>query len=54
VSDKKIIVYGNGNCSVVKAVLDFHGVSRKPILVYEGGFAEWTEKNAKIEAVEGV
>ena len=44
VSDKHIIVYGNGNYGVVRAVLEFHGVSKHPILVFEGGYNEWKEK----------
>ena len=46
-SKKHIIVYGNGNYAVVKAVLDFHGVSPHPIVVFEGGYAEWSDRKAK-------
>lgn len=48
-SDKRVIIYGNGNYGVVKAVLEFHGVSKYPITVFEGGYAEWTEKKAKTQ-----
>ena len=49
-----MIVFGNGNFPVVKAVLETCRMVDAPIQVYEGGFVEWKLKKAEHLAKEAL